>query len=342
MVTCMAFREFWLTAVVALASTMPVRAADEVAQVRVGMIGLDTSHVTTFTRIINDPQAAGPLARIEIVAAFPAGNADFPLSRDRVRGFTNEMRAAGVEIVDSIELLLAKVDAVMLESVDGSQHLAQARPVFAAGKPLFIDKPLAASLSDAVAIVELGEQTKTPWFTASASRFTGGYRSLRSDASLGDILGCDVYSQSRAAPHHPDLFWYGVHGVDLLYSFMGFGCETVSATQTPFTESVRGIWQNGRVGTYRSIREHTGKTGLGATVFGTQQIAHCNDYYDYHALCHTIAQFFLDRKPPVAAAEMLEVFAFMEAAEQSRQQGGAPVSVAAVLEAARKANRDLK
>lgn len=300
--------------------------------IRIGMIGLDTSHVSVFTRLLNtESKPDSPTKGCRVVAAFPAGNPDFPLSRDRLAGFTKELKSLGVTIVESIAELLPLVDAVMLESVDGSQHLAQAQPVLEARKPLFIDKPLAASLRDVLAIASLGKKHNSPWFTASSSRFTKGYPELRKSPEIGRILGCDTYSQSRAAPGHPDLFWYGVHGVDVLYSLMGTGCQTVRAVQTEFTEQVTGVWDDGTVGTYRAIREHTGKTGLGATVFGSAGIAHVNAYYDYVPLVEAIVAFFRNGTSPVPVSEMVEVFAYMEAADESKRRGGAPVSLNEVM-----------
>jgi predicted dehydrogenase len=241
----------------------------------------------------------------------------------------------GVEIVDSISALLSKVDVVLLESVDGGQHLRQLVPVFEAGKPVFVDKPLAASLKDCIAIDGLGRRHGVPWFTSSSSRWTAGYRELRVSETVGEVLGCDAYSQSRAAPGHPDLYWYGMHGVDVLYTVMGPGCRSVSAVQTPYTESVRGVWFDGRVGTYRSIREHTGQTGLGVTVFGTRGILYHNAYYDYAALLEAIVRFFRTGVSPVSAREMLEVFAYLEAAEESKRRDGAAVELEEVLDLAR-------
>jgi len=298
---------------------------------RLGMIGLDTSHVPAFTKLFNQELADDPrLGGLRVVAGVKGGNPDFPLSRDRIEGFTREVEQLGVRIVPSIAELLPLVDGVLLQSVDGNQHLEQARPVLEAGLPVFIDKPLAASLSDAREIARLAEQRNVPWFTASSSRFTAGYPELRNNPAIGEILGCDTYSQSRGAPGHPDLFWYAIHGIDLLYSQMGPGCQRVTALQTPYTEQVTGVWRDGRVGCYRSIREQTGKTGLGATVFGQRGIAHVNAYYDYAALVQAIGQFFLQRKSPVATEEMLEVITFMAAAEESRRRQGAPVELAEV------------
>src|SRR5205807_1877447 len=106
---------------------------------RAGIIGLDTSHVAAFTKVLNDPNAKGDLAGIRVVAAYPGGSPDVASSRDRVAGFTRQLRDEfKVEIVDSVDALLGKVDVVLLESVDGRKHLEQAEPVLRARKPVFI------------------------------------------------------------------------------------------------------------------------------------------------------------------------------------------------------------
>ncbi|MBS0263401.1 MAG: Gfo/Idh/MocA family oxidoreductase [Planctomycetes bacterium] len=318
------------------AASVVAQAADEPTPIRIGMIGLDTSHAPAFAKLFNAAAGARPeLQNLRLTAAFPAGNPAFPLSRDRLAGFTREVRDLGVEIVPSLEALFPLVDVVLLESVDGTQHWEQAQAVFAAGKPVFIDKPLAASLADVLKIADLGQQHAVPWFTASSSRFTAGYPELRHNDRVGEILGCDTYSLSRAAIGHPDLFWYGVHGVDLLYSLLGTGCQSVTAVQTQFSEQVSGTWSNGRVGTYRAIREHTGKTGLGATVFGTAGIVHVNNYYDYVPLVLAIAKFFRTREAPIPVEEMVEVFAYLAAAEESKRRRGVPVKLAEVIATAR-------
>jgi hypothetical protein len=221
---------------------------------RAGIIGLDTSHVIAFTKTLNDPKASGELAGVRVVAAFPGGSADFPPSRDRVERFTQQVRDMGVEIVDSIPALLQKVDVVLLESVDGRPHLEQVRPVFAAGKPVFIDKPLAGSLADAIAIEELGRQHKAIWFSTSSLRFYPGIAAMRENEKVGKVTGCDAWGPCEIQPTHPDLYWYGIHGVETLYAIMGPGCQTVSRTHTDHTDEVVGVWKDGRVGTFRGIR----------------------------------------------------------------------------------------
>src|SRR5438874_56019 len=321
-----------LVLIVAMSLSAAVVRADDKRPIRAGIIGLDTSHATAFTKLFNDPQATGDIADVKIVAAFPGGSADIPSSHDRIGDFTKQFSAMGITIVDSIPALLEKVDVVLLESVDGRPHLEQARPVFKAGKPMFIDKPLAGSLADAIAIYELGKKYNVPWFSSSALRFSPGTLAAIKDPKIGAVMGCDAWSPSPLEEHHPDLFWYGVHGVETLYTVMGRGCESVVRVKTDGADLVVGTWSKGRIGTFRGIR--TGKEEYGATIFGEKGIGQCGKYEGYKPLVEQIALFFKTRKPPVNNEETIELFAFMEAADESKRQGGAVVKIFDVMEKA--------
>lgn len=303
--------------------------------IRLGIIGLDTSHVKAFTEAINGPKAKPELQGMRIVAAFPGGSPDLPTSIDRVPGFTEDVKKLGVEIVDSIDALLTKVDAVLLESVDGRPHLAQARPVIKAGKPLFIDKPAAASLADAIEIFRLAGEANVPCFSSSSLRFSPGIIAMRDDPKIGQVLGCVAYSPCSLEAHHPDLFWYGIHGVEMLYTIMGPGCVSVSRTHTAETDVVTGVWQDGRVGTFRGLRG--GKPSYGAVVFGSKGNGPSGSYGGYEPLLVEIGKFLQTGKPPVSAAETIEILAFMEAADESKRQNGAAVTLESAMAKAKAA-----
>jgi len=300
---------------------------------RAGIIGCDTSHVIAFTKVLNDPEATGPFAEVQIVAAYPGGSDDIAASYERVGKYTKELRAMGVTIVPSIAALLEQVDAVLLESVDGRPHLRQVRPVLAAGKPVFIDKPMAGSLADALVIDQLAKARGVPWFSSSSLRFSPGILGMRNDPRVGQVEGCAAYSPCSLEPHHPDLFWYGIHGVETLFTIMGTGCESVTRVHTDGTDLVVGTWQGGRVGTFRGIR--SGAAGYGATVFGSKGIVPSGPYVGYQPLVVEIVRFFQTGKSPVSADETIEILAFMEAADESRRNGGVPVRIATVLDKAR-------
>jgi len=311
-------------------------AAEEKA-IRIGIIGCDTSHVPAFAKIFNDPKATGDLAGCRVVAAFPGGSPDLAISRDRVQKFTDDLRKMNVEIVDSIPELLKRVDAVLLESVDGRPHLEQARPVIEAGKILFIDKPLANSLADAIAIADLAKKHNVPWFSSSSLRFGSQVTALKTDPKVGEIVGADTWGPCPIMQPYPDLYWYGIHGVELLYALMGPGCESVTRVHTGGEkdggELVTGVWKNGRIGSFRGIRD--GKSDYGSVVFGNKGIASHLGESDYKALDEQIGRFFKTKEPPVSAEETIELIAFMEAAEESNRQGGKPVKIADVMAKAR-------
>ena len=294
--------------------------------IRAGMIGLDTSHVVAFAQMLNDPKATGELAQLKIVAGYPGGSRDIPSSWNRVEGYTKELRGLGVEIVDSIDELLKKVDVVLLMSVDGRPHLAQARPVIAAGKPLFIDKPMAASLADAMQIFRLAEEKHVPCFSASSLRFSSGFQAVRQkDSRFGDVKSCTAWGPLHLEPHHPDLFWYGIHGVETLFTIMGPGCQTVTR---PAADKVVGTWAGGRTGIF------VAKEDYGAEVQGSKASGSAGKYEGYRPLVVEIVRFFKTGRPPVSSAETLEILAFMEAADESKRLGGAAVSIESVMKKA--------
>jgi hypothetical protein len=308
--------------------------ADDKPLLRAGIIGLDTSHAVDFTKIINNPQAKGILSRVRVVAGYRGGSADIPDSKNRVEGYTKTLRDKyGVEIVDSIDELLKKVDVVFLESVDGRPHLEQVKPVFRAKKPVFLDKPVAGSLADAIEIYRLAKESGTPCFSSSSLRFSPGIHDARTDPKYGDILGCDAYGPCSLEPHHPDLFWYGIHGVETLFTVMGSGCESVTRVQADNTEFVTGKWKDGRVGTFRGNRK--GPYEYGAMIFGSKANGSSGRFEGYEPLIIEVCKFFESGKPPVTAEETLEIYAFMEAADESKRQGGKPVALASVLSRAR-------
>jgi hypothetical protein len=305
------------------------RAADVV---RVGIIGLDTSHAIAFTQVLNATNPAPKCAGFRVVAAYPKGSPDIVSSTNRVPGYTEKVKAMGVEIVDSIEALLAQTDVILLESNDGRPHLEQVLPVFKAGKRVFIDKPVAGSLADAVRIFEAAEKHGVPIFSASSLRYTVKAQDIRS-GKHGPVVGASVFSPCALEPMHPDLFWYGIHGVEQLYTLMGTGCVSVVRVCTPGTDVAVGTWADGRVGVFRGNRESG--AGYGAEAFTKTGVQCVDDYKGYGRLLEEIVAFFKKGVAPVAPEETLEIFAFMEAADESKRRGGVPVRLDEVVAKAR-------
>jgi predicted dehydrogenase len=288
------------------------------ADLRVGIVGTDTSHVTAFTKLLNDSSAPDHIPGARVVAAFKGGSPDLESSATRVDRFAQEIKDKWqVEIVPDIPTLCSKVDVVLLESVDGRVHLEQARQVFAARKPVFIDKPLASTFEDAREIARLGREAGVPWFTASSLRWSEAVTQL---AGPG-ITGADVWGPGPLEPHHQlDLSWYAIHPIEMLYTLLGPGCDEVTRVYSEGADVLVGRWKDGRIGVVRAIRPYS---DYGAVAFrGGKSFRSSPDAkHDYRPLVVEIVKFFQTGKPPVPNSESLEMFAFMDAAQRSKADG---------------------
>ncbi len=317
-------------AVVAIAVGGLIAGSAAAADIRLGMIGLDTSHAVEFTRRLNDPHDKNFIPGARVVVAVRGGSADMPKeSMRRVPAFTKELQENyGVKIVDSLDELLQQVDAVMVENVDGRPHLQEARAVIKAGKPLFVDKPVAGTLRDAIEIYRLARQARVPIFSASSLRYYPNLQRMR-ETDVGGVKGASSVGPAHLEPHHPDLFWYGIHATEALYTIMGIGCQSVSCAATADTHLVTGVWRDGRVGTVRGIRNAAAPYRV--AVFGVKHVLDEQLEGDYTPFLREVVKFFQTGVAPVSPDETLEIYAFMEAADESRRQGGCPVRLAEVM-----------
>ncbi len=291
-------------------------------ELRVGIIGFDTSHVGAFTNLLNNADVPYHVPGAKVTIGFPSFSPDLESSYSRVEGYTKDMQEQhGIKIVQSVEEVLAECDAVLLESVDGRRHLAEAKPIFESGKPSFIDKPLAASYKEAAEIFKLAEQHNARFFTSSSLRFDANISALKTNENLGDVFGCDAFSPASLDPTNPGLFWYGIHGVEILYTFMGQGCVSLNCEVTDKYHFVTGTWADGRVGTMRGSR--CGAHSYGTTVFGSKgifQTMMSSEVPLYSTLLNQIVPFFQGGPAPVEPAESLEMMAFIQAALLSENE----------------------
>ena len=300
------------------------------AEFRLGIIGCDTSHVTAFTETLNNPDAKSHVAGAKVVAAFKGGSKDIPESADKVDEYCKTLREKyGVKFYDSIADMCRDVDGVLLESIDGRPHLEQVKPVLAARKPVFVDKPMGGSLRDVIEIFKLAKAARVPVFSSSSLRFANSTRAVHNSA-LGRVSYAETYGPCYLEPHHPALFWYGVHGVEALYAIMGPGCESVQRGITPAGKiEVVGLWKGGRKGVFREDNDFHGLAR------GEKGEARAGDFDGYVPLVVEIVKFFQTGVAPVQSEETIEIFAFMEAADLSATKAGAPVRIADVLKQAR-------
>jgi len=302
--------------------------------IKVGVIGLSV-HSAAYTEIINSGASSPDFSGCRVVAIFhPKGNPDVEFTEKQLQSFTETIKGQGVEFVGSIKELLKKVDAVMLLTNDGRPHLKEIIPVLKAGKSVYVDKPLAASLLDVLAIFKVSNKYKVPIFSCSPLRYVKEALDIREGKVVGKVLGASTYGPAPLQKSHVDLFWDGIHAVESLYTVLGgTGCKTVSRTSSDDADVVVGNWENGRIGVFRGIRK--GRSGFGGTAFGEKGIASIGVFSGYRPLVVATVAFFRSGKPPVSEEETIEIYAFMEAADESKRLGGIPVNVDEVLSKAK-------
>ncbi|MFM7539083.1 MAG: Gfo/Idh/MocA family protein [Planctomycetota bacterium] len=324
----------------------------EARPVRVGVLGIDNYQSVAYTQLFNDPrQNKGELSGLKVTVAYPGeASADIQESVDNLPKWKEQIQKFGVRIVASVGEMLKESDVVMIMSLDGRKHRKEAEAVLRAGKPLFIGRPLAADWQDAMAILKMAEETKTPCWSSSQHRFSPGFIGMRNHPEVGKVLGLDLHGGYPTHPSHSEMYWHALHSVDTIYTILGPGCETVACASTPLTESITAVWSDGRVATYRGIK--TGDAQKAAvkysgTVYGDKGVSITgiyghgvpekgiaptkDEYMGYKGIAIEMAKFFKGGPAPVGIGEMREVFAFMEAAQASKRQGGKPVSIADIL-----------
>ncbi len=312
--------------------------AEESKPLRAGIIGLDTSHVVAFVETLNkgpkDPEDKIKVAGVTVIAACPQGRKDIESSTKRVPEYTAKVKAMGVEIVNSIAELLKRVDVVFLESNDGRVHWEQLQPVLAAGKPVFIDKPIAGNLADTIRILEAAKKANVPLFCASSLRFGKTTQAVRNGA-IGQVKRAETFSPAELEPHHVDLYWYGVHGCESLFTVMGTGCKSVRRGMTADGKiEVTGTWEDGRTGIFREAND-TDRKGYGGKAVGEKGESPVGSYDGYDPLLIAVVLMFREGVVPVSGEETLELYTFMAAADESKRRGGAEVTLKEVLDQAR-------
>ena len=290
-------------------------------QLKIGMIGLDTSHCPAFTRVLNDEQGDEHIPGGRVVAAWPGGSEAFSLSASRVEGYTNELRDDfGVEIKDDIPSVVDSVDAILLTSVDGRQHPEQFEQV-ACGKPVFIDKPFATSGADARAIIDISNQTSTPLMSTSTLRYATGIAGLLNDND--EVVSAHTFGPMDLLDDYPGLYWYGIHSAEILFLFMGTGCRSVRCSSYDCIDVVSAEWADGRVGSLHGNRIDCNDFGCTVHVKdAVKQALAGNTPTKYYLGMLEIMKFFQSGHSPIDIEETYEIAVFLERAFESREQGG--------------------
>ena len=295
--------------------------------IRLGIVDFDTSHAVEFTKRLNHVDIAEDqwVDGAKVVAGVPGTSLIAPES---IAKNAETLKTYGITLYDDPRTLFGKVDAVLIEAVDGSVHRARATPFLERGVPTYVDKPFACSLADARAMVTLAEVKHVPLMSSSSLRYAPEVVAAKGGkGAVGRVVGVSTYGPAPTHPRNPGLFHYGIHPAEMLYTLMGPGCTRLTCLSTPGAEVVTGVWSDGRVASIRGIRD--GKADYGFTVFGDKGVATqgVSQKYIYRELLKQIVSLFTTRTLPIDLRETLEIVAFIEAAKASADAGGKSVDL---------------
>ncbi|MEM6314307.1 MAG: Gfo/Idh/MocA family oxidoreductase, partial [Planctomycetota bacterium] len=289
--------------------------------IRLGCVGVDSSHLPEFTKRIHALRDAGETG-CTVTHSFDAGPHFLPESD--VAEWTAATRGMGVEEAGSMDELLDAVDGVLVLSVNGHEHLGHALPALERGLPTYVDKPLTCDLAQAKQLRAAAKQSGARCYSASSLRFVSELETL---GDLGDIVAVDVVGPGELNDAMEGLFFYGVHSIELVDALMGPGVEAVQATGGTDRDFVRFRYDDGRSASIRL--ERRGSYAFAATVHGTE---HCKSFVVdfgpvYGRLVAGMCRFFEGGPAPVDLDRLIENIAVMEAGNRSMASDGEWVEV---------------
>ena len=299
------------------------------APLKLAMVGLDTSHVEAFAKLLHDTSHPYHVPGARIVAAYPGiPNPDFELSSSRVEGYTQKLRNDfGVAIVGSEEEAAAAADAILLESVDGRVHRAQLEKLVPSGKPVFIDKPFALSLADAEAMVAAAARHGSTIMSCSALRYAQGFLDALADNSKGEVIGADFFGPMAIQPTQPGFFWYGIHTAEMLVAALGPDISGIQVVSNDCHDLLVAEFADGRIGTIRGNRKGNGTFGgtLHREKGSTPVDVHAHPKPYYAGLLEGIMEMLRTGVSPVPVAETLAVVRLLENANRLRGENAVAV-----------------
>ena len=289
------------------------------SELKITLIGLDTSHATAFTRMLNDPSDPRHLPGGRVVKAWPGGSPDFALSWSRVDQFTEIVRKQGVVICNTIEEAAQDSDAILLESADGRTHLEQFKKLIPFGIPVFIDKPLTCSLAEAEELAHLAKENNIPIMSTSSLRFLQGLPEIIA-AHQGQITGVELNGPLFFEKTQPGYFWYGLHTFEMLFAILGTDFQDLNISCSNEADRVRARDKKGTFFKLELIKDNVPFNGT--LICGDQRIPlPSSDTVTepfYRSLLKEVLLFFQTGTPAVGLAETLKLIHFVETANKMR------------------------
>jgi predicted dehydrogenase len=302
------------------ANPAPIPSAREL---RIGAIGVDSSHLPEFSRRMADLFATGA-TRCRVTGFYDDGNHHLP--KADVKNWKEKTLSLGAIQASSIDSLLDQVDGVMVLAVSGNSHYELALPSLARGIPTYIDKPLTCNLEQARSLASLARKTGAGCYSASSLRFATEIPRLDRE-KLGQLHAIDAYGPGALNADMEGLFFYGVHTIEMVDAIWGPGVAKVRCETSSDRDLLDLHYKDGRHAHLRLERK--GAYEFGATLHGSKGVESFKvDFAEvYTNLIRGMTRFFETGIAPVDINDILENIAVMAAGNLSMIEGGRWVDI---------------
>lgn len=279
---------------------------------KIGLIGLDTSHSEIFTRLLNDHNDPYHVRGARITHAIPTFSYDLAISRDRFPTYFEVVKNKyGVILIEDVEEFMTSVDAVIIGTVDGRNHLEWFKKVVGYRKPVFIDKPIVMSSVEMEELRKLTVEHNTPVMSSSSLRFSESVVGAKEDPTIHSGY---FYGPTPLQEQMPGYFWYGIHLLEMVVTIFGTAIEQLKLEVLPDCEQVHLTYTNGKHVIIRG--ESSWHNRFGAVLHAPEKVHTLNLWEEkkpyYAGLVEHIVEFFETREPSVTLEETAQIIQLIE------------------------------
>lgn len=229
----------------------------------------------------------------------------------------------GIEhVAESLQDVPGHCDGVIIADDLTMRHCRHAPFFLERGIPTFIDKPLAPDVETAEMLAGLAAKHNAPLMSGSALRYAGETEDLRANPDrLGRI-------ELTIATGPNELFFYGIHALELAHSILGGGIATVQNIGDENQDVVKVTYKDKRI--LMLIVSRAIGSGFEISLYakqGRRHIAVADATAFYANQLRQVVHMARDRKAPLPIENTIEVLRVLQAGKQSWKEGGIPIDI---------------
>ena len=236
-------------------------------------------------------------------------------------------KASRIEhVVAQPEEVIGHVDAVIVATDDGDDHVRRARPFIEAGLPVFVDKPMATNIADLNQFLRWHLDGKTILSTSGMRYMPETRQITERREQLGDLRWLTSFTSKT---------WerYGIHALEAIYPVLGPGFISAQTNHQAGSDIVHLTHRSGVPVTLAAIHDASGSFGA-VHAYGTKgdlPLKLADTYTAFRAQLVAFIELLRTGTRPLPCSQTLELMTIIIAGIRSREQGGAKITLADIF-----------